>query len=125
MKEDYSGRGPDHRDFVVIYNTSGDMERCILTRAFMVTANKEKLYVKLITAAGDKFDIESPANAELVPPEGNDFSLCEKILMRFEAAMAGRTSRVDLRFCTGAPVNRNPRHDNLHPDYAGPRPQSL
>ena len=123
MREDYSGRGPDNRDLVVIYNTaSNDMERSILTRGFIISANKEKAYIKLITPTGDKYDIETPVNGELMVPEGNDLSLAEKILLRFEEAMAGRTSRVDLRFCTGNAVNRNPRHDNLHPEYAGPRP---
>jgi hypothetical protein len=123
VREDYSGRGPNHRDFVVIFNTaSNDLERSILTRGFVISANKEKAWIKLITATGDKYDIETQVNGELIAPEGNDMSAAEKILLRFEEAMAGRISRVDLRFCTGPVLNRNPRHDNLHPEYRGPRP---
>ena len=98
------------------------MERSVLTRSFVITAAKEKAYVKLITPQGDKYDFEFNVNAAALDPEGTDLSLNEKLLMRFEEAMSGRASRVDLRFCTGSPEQRNPRHDNLHPEYRGPRP---
>lgn len=122
MREEYPGRGPRNQDFVVIYNTGNGYERTVLTRSFNVTANHEKAYIKLSNALGEKFEIELTANAAAMDPEGMELSMTEKLLLRLEEALAGRTSRVDLRFCTGTAQQRNPRHDNLHPEYQGPRP---
>ena len=65
---------------------------------------------------GQRIFIDAAAG-EAMEPTDRGFTPVEKILMRFEAAMEGRSKRVDLRFCTGAPHLRNPLFDNLRPDY--------
>jgi hypothetical protein len=56
-----------------------------------------------------------------VAPEGDAFSLVEKLTMRFTAA-AERGTNVDLRFCSGDEQLRKPEQDNLRADYPAAKP---
>lgn len=107
----------ERESYVVIYN-QGEREVSFLARAFYINSAKDGTRVNIAPEVygGQEAYIDAAAG-EAMEPRDRGMTPGEKILMRFEAAMDGRSQRVDLRFCTGVERLRNPLFDNLRPDY--------
>jgi hypothetical protein len=116
MEETADGLPP----IVVLYR-EGTSEKAMLLRQFHISASGSAARLSLQFTSGNSLSAEINVDPKTIAPEDDNMSLTEKLLLRFEAAMRGETSRVDLRFCTGSTNLRNREHDNLRPGYAPPR----
>jgi hypothetical protein len=87
---------------------------------YMYSSTPGTVKVRVGSYANNACEINIEIDPETITPHDAGLTLIDKVRMRFNMAAKNGTD-VDLRFCTGEPVSRNPEHDNLRPGYGGMR----